>query len=64
MSIGESEEHFLSRNHSTFFHRSLFISPIDILDLQSIGNLNFELETGDVTDALCYSIVNDVACKV
>ena len=51
-----------SRAQPTFFHDSLSVLPTDILSAQSVGNQNFELGTGDLTDAMYYSNVNEVAC--
>ena len=53
-----------SENESTFFPYSLSVSPSDILNLQSGGNVQYELETGDCDDALYINDVNDVACTV
>ena len=60
VSIGEFEELVSSRNQPTFFHHSLFASPTDILSSQSVVNLNFELETGDLHDAMYNSGVKEV----
>ena len=58
----EIEEPNSSRAQLTFFHDSLSVSPTDILSVQSIGNSNFELGTGDLTDAMYYNNVNEVTC--
>ena len=52
-----------ARLHPTFFSHSLFVSPIDILNLQSVGNVSFELETGVNDDVLYIRDVNDGACN-
>ena len=49
-----------SKTHPTFFDHSLFVSPTDALESQSIGKLNFELGTDDFTDAMYISALNDV----
>ena len=59
---GEFEQSVSSRNERTFFNYSLSVSPIDVLNLQSIGNVNYELETGVDDDALYYNDVNEVIC--
>ena len=48
-------------NHPTFIH-SLFVSPTDVLNLQSVGNVHVELETGVDDDAIYYNDVNEVIC--
>ena len=58
----ESEQPVSSRNGPTFFTHPLSVSPIDILNLQSVGNVNLELGTGDFDDAMYISNVNEVAC--
>ena len=62
VSTGEYEEPVSSRNEPAFFHHSLSVSPTDILNPQSVGNLNFELETGDIDDAMYYNDLNEVKC--
>ena len=62
-STSEIEELVSSRAQPTFFHDSLSVSSTDILSVQSVGNSNFELGTGDLTDAVYYSNVNEVTCS-
>ena len=48
-----------------FFPDSLFVSPSDVLDSQSGGNVQNSLQTGAVSDdALYYNDVNEVACTL
>ena len=61
-STREFEKPISSRNQPTFFHYYLSVSPIDILDVQSVGNLNFDLETCDLNDAMYYNDVKEVIC--
>ena len=53
-----------SRNEPTFFPYSLSVSPLDILESESGGNVQNELETGDCDDVLYISSVTDVACTI
>ena len=53
-----------SRIQSIFFPHSLSVSPPDILESQSGGNVQNKLETGDCDDALYISSVKDVACTI
>ena len=62
MTTGVIEEPISSRNKPAFFTHSLSVSPTSILESQSVGKLNFELETGDLHDAFYISNVNEVAC--
>ena len=48
----------------TFFSHSLSACPPNILESQSGGNVNYELETGVKDDALYYGDVYDVACII
>ena len=49
---------------STFFSYSLFVSPMDILKSQSVGNVYYQLETGVDDDALFINDLNEVACTI
>ena len=59
---GDCVEPVSSRLQPTFFPYSLSISRTDVLNLQSVGNVHYELEIGVDDDALYISNVNDVAC--
>lgn len=60
MSVGESSHTVQLQDRPTFFDCSLFVSPTEILDGQSIGN--FELGIGDFDDALYNNAISDVDC--
>ena len=60
---GDCVEPISSGTHPTFFY-SLSVSPIDILKLQSIGNVHYELETGVDDDLLYINGLNEVACTI
>ena len=62
VSTREFKEPISSRNSLAFFHHSFFVSPTGILNSQFVGNLNFELETSDIEDAMYYSDVKEVTC--
>ena len=59
---GDCVEPVSSRTHPTSFDHSLSVSSTDILSVQSIGNQNFELGTGDCNDGMYVSNVNEVDC--
>ena len=59
---GDCVEPISSGIQPSFFPYSLFVSPPDILELQSGGNVQYELGTGANDDALYYSDLNEVAC--
>ena len=45
-----------------FFPYSFSVSPLDILKLQSGGNVHYLLETSDLNNAMYYNDVNQVIC--
>ena len=64
VSGGDCVEPVSYEHHPTFFSHSLSAYTSDILKLQSGGNVNYELETGVVNDALYGSNVKEVACTI
>ena len=62
---GDCVELVASEIRSQFFSHSLSACPPDILELQSGGNVHYELEHGAVNDdALYYGDLNEVACTI
>ena len=51
-------------HHPTFFSHSLSAYPLDILELQSGGNVQYKLETSVVNDALYINDLNEVVCTI
>ena len=62
LTSGDCVEPVSFGNEPTFFPYSLSISPLDILKTQSGGNVQHELETGGLNDAMYYNDVNEVIC--
>ena len=59
---GDVDQPLSSGIRHSFFLDSLSVSPSDILNVQSDGNVQNSLETGVHDDAMYTSSLNNVAC--